>query len=263
MFTCRCRDQIIDWCARARTLTASARSLSPATGRWLCRSVRTRSASTFASPGIGLRARGRVPVPVTRRRHRVHREHLIARRDQRGDEQAPVGLDPDHHLARIVGVPRRPAHGTGRSPPRPRAAGPRPAACRPRPRRARRDGLPPSPLPQRSSGSSRRSGTKPSSPEESSSSLMDQCSRHDIPPAITGDLTSRQGHDLDLGLKARAAAVLTCWRRQLGLILAPLLSKRVARHRHRARGGDWAPGSRPACGVRPGCPTGSTGGPWP
>ena len=51
MFAWRRRDQIIDWCARARTLTASASSLSPAAGRWLCRSVRTRSASTFASPG--------------------------------------------------------------------------------------------------------------------------------------------------------------------------------------------------------------------
>jgi hypothetical protein len=48
-------------------------------------------------------------------------------------------------------------------------------------------------------------------PEDSSSSLMDQCSGHDIPPAVRGDLTSQQGHDLTLGLKARGAAVLTCW----------------------------------------------------
>jgi hypothetical protein len=38
-------------------------------------------------------------------RHRVHREHLAARRHQRGGEQAPIGLDPDHHLA---GLPRMP-----------------------------------------------------------------------------------------------------------------------------------------------------------
>src|ERR1700689_4158510 len=38
-------------------------------------------------------------------------------------------------------------------------------------------------------------------PEDSSSFLMDQCSRHDIPPAVRGDLTDRQGHDLTLGLK--------------------------------------------------------------
>jgi hypothetical protein len=40
---------------------------------------------------------------------------------------------------------------------------------------------------------------------------MDQCSGHDIPPAIRGDLTSQQGHDLDLGLNgpgARSAHLL-------------------------------------------------------
>jgi len=41
---------------------------------------------------------------------------------------------------------------------------------------------------------------------------MDQCSRHDIPPAIRGDLTDRQRHDLDLELEALAATVLICWR---------------------------------------------------
>ena len=52
--------------------------------------------------GVGLRSRGRVAVPIARGRHRVHREHQIAGRDQRGDEQAPVGLDPDHHLAGLI-----------------------------------------------------------------------------------------------------------------------------------------------------------------
>jgi len=40
---------------------------------------------------------------------------------------------------------------------------------------------------------------------------MDQCSGHDIPPAVRGDLTSQQGHDLTLGLKgpgARSAHLL-------------------------------------------------------
>jgi hypothetical protein len=41
---------------------------------------------------------------------------------------------------------------------------------------------------------------------------MDQCSRHDIPPAVRGDLTDQPGHDLDLGLEARERVVLTCWR---------------------------------------------------
>jgi hypothetical protein len=36
-------------------------------------------------------------------------------------------------------------------------------------------------------------------PEDPSSYLMDQCSRHDIPPAVEGDLTDRQGHDLLAG----------------------------------------------------------------
>jgi hypothetical protein len=30
-------------------------------------------------------------------------------------------------------------------------------------------------------------------PEDPSSSLMDQCSRHDIPPAVNGDLTADRG----------------------------------------------------------------------
>ena len=30
---------------------------------------------------------------------------------------------------------------------------------------------------------------------------MDQCSRHAIPPAVRGDLTGQQGHDLSVGLE--------------------------------------------------------------
>jgi hypothetical protein len=41
---------------------------------------------------------------------------------------------------------------------------------------------------------------------------MDQCSRHDIPPAVRGDLTNQQGHDLNVGLKALGPSVLTCQR---------------------------------------------------
>jgi hypothetical protein len=43
---------------------------------------------------------------------------------------------------------------------------------------------------------------------------MVQCSRHDIPPAVEGDLTDRQGHDLTVGLEVLALTVLTC--RRLG-----------------------------------------------
>jgi len=41
---------------------------------------------------------------------------------------------------------------------------------------------------------------------------MDQCSRHDIPPAVRGDLTDQTGHDLVLGLEALETVVLTGWR---------------------------------------------------
>jgi len=41
---------------------------------------------------------------------------------------------------------------------------------------------------------------------------MDQCSRHDIPPAVKGDLTDREGHDLGVELKARRQVVLTSQR---------------------------------------------------
>ena len=50
----RTRSQISCWWARARMRTAAASSLSPATGRWLWRSVRTRSVSSFASPASDL-----------------------------------------------------------------------------------------------------------------------------------------------------------------------------------------------------------------
>ena len=47
-----CPDQAL--MARASTLIASASGLSPAIGRWLCRSVRTRSASSLASEASDL-----------------------------------------------------------------------------------------------------------------------------------------------------------------------------------------------------------------
>ena len=40
---------------------------------------------------------------------------------------------------------------------------------------------------------------------------MDQCSRHYIPPAVRGDLTDQQGHDLEVELEALPNAVLTRW----------------------------------------------------
>jgi hypothetical protein len=40
-------------------------------------------------------------------------------------------------------------------------------------------------------------------PEELSGALMDQCSRHDIPPAVWALLTEQRGHDLRVELDAR------------------------------------------------------------
>ena len=44
-------------------------------------------------------------VAIARGRHWVYGEHQITGRDQRSDEQAPVGLDPDHHLAGLIDMP--------------------------------------------------------------------------------------------------------------------------------------------------------------
>ena len=41
---------------------------------------------------------------------------------------------------------------------------------------------------------------------------MDHCSKHDIPPAVNGNLTDQQGHHLGVELKALETSVLTCWR---------------------------------------------------
>ena len=54
-------------------------------------------------------------------------------------------------------------------------------------------------------------------PEATTGSLMVQCSRHVIPPAITANLTNRPAHDLDLGLNTQRISVLTD--RRLGTIL--------------------------------------------
>jgi hypothetical protein len=52
-------------------------------------------------PGIGLGARDGVAVAVAAGGQRADRIHLIAGRDQRAQEQAAVGLGPDHDLGRV------------------------------------------------------------------------------------------------------------------------------------------------------------------
>jgi len=56
-------------------------------------------------PGIGLRPGQVVPVPVAGHHQRIDRIHPIARRGQRVHPQAAIGLDPDHHLVRLLDVP--------------------------------------------------------------------------------------------------------------------------------------------------------------
>jgi hypothetical protein len=48
-------------------------------------------------PGIRLRPRRGVPLPVAGHRHRVDREHLVPSSDQRRHPLPAVGLDPDLH----------------------------------------------------------------------------------------------------------------------------------------------------------------------
>ena len=151
-----------------------------------------------------------MPVPVTRCRHRIHREHLVAGRHQRSDEQAPVGLDSDHHLLRFADMAadkvveagdalhslRKAAAGEalsvlvldmhvvmGLSPIHPYKDHLAPLAR-------------PAPTPS------------PRTPAATNGSVLE--ARH--PTSRHGNLTDQQGHDLVLRLKALSKSVLTCWR---------------------------------------------------
>ena len=69
--------------------------------RAVVRTVQANNLSQDVSvPGVAVRPRRRVPLPVSGGRHRVDREHLVARRDQRRDPPPTFGLDPDLHPAR-------------------------------------------------------------------------------------------------------------------------------------------------------------------
>ena len=96
---------------------------------------------------VALGAGHAVPLPVPRRLQRVHREHHVPGRDQRGHPRAAVGLDPDDHL-RIIRVlaqvlpdqlvqPGHPGHALGQPPLRQHPSRRRPSA-------PRRDGPQPS-----------------------------------------------------------------------------------------------------------------------
>ena len=71
---------------RISTGTASARSQSPATCRWLCWSLRTKSASAFASARSDLAPRWHAG-PVAEAGQRADRIHLTTGRQQRRHHQ--------------------------------------------------------------------------------------------------------------------------------------------------------------------------------
>ena len=148
--------------------------------------------------GVRLGPRRRVAPPVPAYGERVDRVHLVPSGHQGSDQQSAVRLDADDDLGRIRGVVadqgmelshavdplRDPALGEDRAglvhdadvvmglgPVHPDED--HCAASSPRPTRE---------------------------PEESSGALMDQCSRHDIPPAVRALLTEQRGHDLEVEL---------------------------------------------------------------
>jgi hypothetical protein len=54
-------------------------------------------------PAVALGPGHAVPAPVPGRLQRVHREHRVARGDQRCHSRTAVGLDPDLHLHITIG----------------------------------------------------------------------------------------------------------------------------------------------------------------
>lgn len=52
--------------------------------------------------GVTLGTGNAMPLPVTRGLQRIDCEHRVAGRQQRLHPRTPIGLDPDHHSARVV-----------------------------------------------------------------------------------------------------------------------------------------------------------------
>jgi hypothetical protein len=75
---------------------------------------------------IGLGSRGRVAIPIVRRRHRVDRIDLVAGRQQRIDDQATVDLDAHGYrffvIAGVLGHQRMKIAGPGHAVGNPRFA---------------------------------------------------------------------------------------------------------------------------------------------
>ena len=172
MLAWRPRDQIIDWWARARTLIASPPSLSPATGRWLWRSVRTMSASTLASPGSDFAPEVECAVPVTAT-------------STSGSPRTPGNRRPPRRSTnrpRSVSIPITTSPGSSAwaptsswnraMPSTPSGSGPGPGVCRPHLRRTHRGGLQPNPPQRRSSSPVLLLGPAPTPSHEAASSPL-------------------------------------------------------------------------------------------
>jgi hypothetical protein len=132
---------------------------------------------------IALGARDGVPVTVATGRQRIDRIDHVAGLQQRRDPQAAIGLDPDHDLARlrrVLSQQRMQLPDTGK--PLRHAPLRQPLALLIK----HADvvvGLSPV-IPDKDHRSSPQLVDHPSESEKNLSDLMDQCSRHDIPPAI-------------------------------------------------------------------------------
>ena len=147
-------------------------------------------------------------VPIAGGRHRVDGVDLVAGPDQGADEEPPVDLDADGHRLVLVGELAHhlvqlahPAHAVGH-----------PTLAENVARFIHHTDVVMVLGPVHSHKEHLTSSFS-SEPEELRSALMDQCSRHDIPPAVSL-LTNRTGHDLVLGIMSRGPRVIIA--RRLG-----------------------------------------------
>jgi hypothetical protein len=60
----------------------------------------------FGLAAIGFCPRDVMAIAVASQRQRINREQLIARRDQRSHPQPTIGFNADHHLLRLISMPR-------------------------------------------------------------------------------------------------------------------------------------------------------------
>ena len=96
-----CTEQAL-W-VRPSSLIASAPGVSPAISWWLCQSVRTRSASSLASPASDFAPESMVTIAVAGGCHRVDRPHPMTGCCQRRGPEATVSFDAGQALGQSPG----------------------------------------------------------------------------------------------------------------------------------------------------------------